>query len=328
MSENIESVFKKESKILKNSQDILEKGNIPYKILLSEYANLVKNYKKLLITSKTTTKIGDSQQKKLNTIKKRLSKYVSYQLFKKITQGKEKVELKTKRKKLTVFFSDIKDFSYISSHMEGEELALFLNSYLEEMTKIVIKYGGNLDKYLGDAILVFFGDLKSDSDEENAFRCLSMALEMRDKMKVLQKMWYEKGYQEPLHIRIGIATGFCAVGNFGSTERMDYTIIGNPVNYAARLESAAEPDEILISHETWGLIKDKIVCEPSVSLSLKGFHHELIAHKVLALKKEQKEQFLKIDDPEKGIKIDLDFSKMNEKTALDVIEKIRNYTCS
>ncbi len=326
MKSNINSEYKKELKVVQEAQEFIDTANIPQDVLCEKYKILLKHYKKLLRQTKILTKVSDNQQHRLKTIMERLGRYVSYQLFKKITQGKEKVELKTKRKKLTIFFSDIKDFSYISSHMEGEDLAKFLNSYLDEMTKIVIKWGGNLDKYYGDAILAFFGDPVFTSDEDHAFRCVSMAIEMRGKMKDLQKVWFEHGYQEPLHIRIGVATGFCTVGNFGSSERMDYTIIGNPVNFAARLESSAETDEILISHETWGLVNEKIICEPHISLNLKGFHQEMIAHKVLGFKDKSKENVLQIDDPDNGIMLDIDFSKMDKDTFESLIKKLKNHS--
>lgn len=212
--------------------------------------------------------------------------------------------------------------------MEGEELAEFLNSYLDEMTKIVIKWGGDLDKYWGDAILAFFGDSAFSTDEENALQCVSMSIEMQKKMKDLQKKWFDKGYQEPLQIRIGIATGYCAVGNFGSSERMDYTIIGNPVNFAARLESAAEPNEILISHETWGLVKNKINCESYISLNLKGFHKEKLAHKVLGFKKKSEKKLIQINDPDNGINLFIDLNKAEKDSIKKILSDIEHSLAS
>ncbi|MCD4818553.1 MAG: adenylate/guanylate cyclase domain-containing protein [Candidatus Cloacimonetes bacterium] len=324
MKSHFNDTYDKEIEILKDAQSILENEDISKENLLDNYKILIKNYKKLLKILKTISRIGDNQQHRLNSITERLGRYVSYQLFKKITQGKEKVKIKTTRKKLTVFFSDIKDFSSISSNSEGEALSTFLNLYLEEMTKIINKWGGTLDKYIGDAIMVFWGDPYFISDEYHALRCVSMAIEMKHKMKDLQKIWFEQGYQEPLHIRIGIATGFCTVGNFGSSERMDYTIIGNAVNLASRLESHAEVDEIYISHETWGLVKDKISCAPYVSLDIKGFHQKQIVHKVLGFKTNEKsvENTMMIDSAEKGIKVEIDFAKAEQDTLQKIVKII------
>jgi len=321
-SKDRNSIFSKEHEILKTAESLLKQDGVQKETLLEEYEGLIKSYKKLLRQTETLTRTSDNQQRKLNRILESLSRYVSFQLFKKITRG-EKVEIKTQRKKLTVFFSDLKDFSYTSSHMEGESLSVFLNSYLEIMTQIVIKWGGTLDKYMGDGMMVFFGDPEFTSDEDHAKRCVSMAIEMREKMKDLRKKWYDLGYQEPLHCRMGIATGYCTVGNFGSSERMDYTIIGTPVNLASRLESAADIDEIFISHETWSFVKDHIVCEAPVGLHLKGFHHEILAHKVLYLKEESKTNLAFVYNEEKGVNMIIDFSKISKTELISVINNIK-----
>lgn len=152
---------------------------------------------------------------------------------------------------MTIFFSDIVNFTSTTEGMETEDLTDLLNSYLEEMSRIAIKYGGTIDKFIGDAILIFFGDPLSQGVKEDAKACASMAIEMRDRLKELQEKWYSFGIQNPFQVRAGITTGYCTVGNFGSKSRMDYTIIGNQVNIASRLESNAKPDQILISHETF-----------------------------------------------------------------------------
>ncbi|WP_207682811.1 adenylate/guanylate cyclase domain-containing protein [Desulfonema magnum] len=316
------SIFSKEEDTLKTAESLLKGEAVGKETLLKEYKGLLKNYKKLLRQTKTVTRVSDNQQRKLNRILERLGRYVSFQLFKKITHEKGNVEIKPQRKKLTVFFSDLKDFTYTSSHMEGEALSEFLNFYLEIMTQIVIKWGGTLDKYMGDAIMVFFGDPEFTSDEDHALRCVSMAIEMREKMKDLQKKLYDLGYQEPLHCRMGIATGYCTVGNFGSSERMDYTIVGTPVNLASRLETAAEKDEIFISHETWGYVKDKVICDPPKELHLKGFHQKILAHKVVRLKKEGEDNVLLIDDEEKGVNLKIDFSKIPKEEIESIIRRL------
>jgi class 3 adenylate cyclase len=314
-----EDVFNRENEQLERAEKICEGENITPEELYREYGILTKAFKMLLRQTKKLTRVSDTQQNKLNRILKRLMRYVSYQLYKKITQGREEVDIQPSRKKLTVFFSDIKDFSVISSRMEGEALSEFLNLYLDEMTKIVLKWGGTLDKYIGDTIMVFFGDDESKSQKDNAIHCVKMAVEMQQRMKELHREWYERGYQEPIRIRIGISTGFCTIGNFGSSERMDYTIIGNPVNLAARLESAADSNEILISHETWALIKDEICCEQAREYKLKGFHQPVIAYKVYRNQEPGSTIFL--EDLEKGISLKVNFSKTTKKELLEWLEK-------
>ena len=133
--------------------------------------------------------------------------------------------------------------------MEPERLALVINSYLSEMSSIALECGGTIDKFIGDAILVFFGDPETDGDTEDALKCLEMALRMRLRIKELQKYWQKLGVSSGLEVRMGIATGYCTVGNFGSQMRLDYTVLGSPVNLAARLQSLAEPDSILIDED-------------------------------------------------------------------------------
>ena len=133
-------------------------------------------------------------------------------------------------------------------------LSILLNSYLNEMSKIALKYGGTIDKFVGDAILIFFGDPETKGDKEDACSCVLMALEMQERMHHLKNLWENQGITNPLEIRIGINTGYCNVGNFGSENRLDYTIIGGEVNLASRLESNAMTGQILISQETLSLI--------------------------------------------------------------------------
>ena len=137
------------------------------------------------------------------------------------------------------------------------------------MSEIALKYGGTIDKFVGDAILIFFGDPETRGTKEDAISCVLMAMEMRERMKSLRLMWNDQGISQPLMIRIGINSGFCNVGNFGSEDRLDYTIIGGEVNLASRLESSAEAGQILISHETYSLIKKAIACEKRMKLASK-----------------------------------------------------------
>ena len=124
--------------------------------------------------------------------------------------------------------------------MESEELTNLLNEYLTEMSTIALDYGATIDKYIGDAIVAFFGDPETKGVKQDAQACVLMAIEMQRRMRTLEQQWRDAGVERPFRIRVGISTGFCTVGNFGSKDRMDYTIIGNEVNLAARLESSSE----------------------------------------------------------------------------------------
>jgi class 3 adenylate cyclase len=220
------------------------------------------------------------KNQELEGLATKLAKYLSPQLYESIFTGDKDVKLETYRKKLTVFFSDIKDFSDITDSMQSESLSAILNEYLNEMSKIAIKHGGTIDKFIGDAIMVFFGDPESKGEEEDALACVSMAIEMRDTMHALQELWVSMGISRPMKIRIGVNSGYCTIGNFGSNQRMDYTIVGGEVNLASRLESAAKVDSILISHETYGLIKDRIACTSMGDIKVKGIAHTVKTYEV------------------------------------------------
>jgi len=145
------------------------------------------------------------------------------------------------RKLMTVLFSDIRGFSDLTDSLEPEEISVLLNNYLSEMIELIHRYEGTLDKIIGDGIMVFFGDPISTPD--HAQRAVLLAIDMQKKVDQLKDEWLSYGYD--LNIGIGINTGYMTVGNIGSEFHRDYTVIGNQVNIAARLEQMAKPGEIL-----------------------------------------------------------------------------------
>jgi len=318
-------LFGKEQELLDRAKALLESHKSEGCVTIEDFQALATAYSELLKQSSQLTRLSDKQQKRMNTLMDRLSRYVPPPIYKKITSGKEKVETGTTRRvKLSIFFSDIKGFSWHSTKMEGEALTAILNSYLEEMTHIIFKHGGTLDKYIGDAIVVFFGDPDFSSDAEHARRAVMMALEMRQRMTELQHKWFELGFPEPLHIRMGISTGFVNVGNFGSSEHMDYTVIGAPVNMAARLQAEAAEDQILISHETWSFVKDVLDCTEGRYYDLKGFYNPVLAYEVKGLKLQSPERQRVIEDDSSGIYLRYDPQKLSRDTLLDIIHKLEN----
>lgn len=176
-----------------------------------------------------------------------LKRYLSPQLADSILSGDIEVSLGSSRKYLTTFFSDIRGFTELSERMEPEELVGQLNDYLTEMTEIVFESGGTLDKYIGDAVMVFFGD--PVEQEDHADRAVRMAIAMQSRMKELRERWKDY-YDDVFSIGIGISTGWVTVGNIGSATRTDYTVLGNQVNLAARLADRAESGEILLTDRT------------------------------------------------------------------------------
>ncbi|HVI62285.1 MAG TPA: adenylate/guanylate cyclase domain-containing protein [Bradyrhizobium sp.] len=215
----------------------------------------------------------------LSSLARKIAKYLPPQLYRGIFAGKD-VEIATERKKLTVFFSDIVDFTATAERMQPEELTALLNEYLTEMSSIAAAHGGTVNKFIGDAILVFFGDPESRGAVKDAKACLAMALDMQRRLAELNVRWRQRGIEEPFRVRMGINTGFCNVGNFGSDDRMDYTIIGAEANLAARLQSIAEPGGIVLSYETFMLVRDMVRARPLEPITLKGIAHPVVPYAV------------------------------------------------
>ena len=259
---------------------------------------------------------------KIEKLAAKLSKYLSPQVYESIFSGKQNVKIEAYRKKLTVFFSDIKGFTELTDRLEPEVLSSLLNSYLNEMSKIALKHGGTIDKFVGDAILIFFGDPESKGDREDANACVLMALEMQERMKYLRKLWEDQGISKPLNIRIGINTGYCNVGNFGSEDRLDYTIIGGEVNLESRLESKADSGQILISHETYALIKKHIMCEKKEEINVKGIAHKIQTYQVIETEKDKKNKKNSFREEYDGFSLAVDLSRSEKKKVVSSLKRV------
>lgn len=209
--------------------------------------------------------------KRLKSLSEQLSRYLAPQVYQSLFDGSRRAEIQTQRKRLTVFFSDIKNFTASTAQWRPDEVTFLLNSYFEEMSLIAAEYGATLDKFIGDAIVIFFGDPHTLGPRQDAVQCVRMAVAMQKRMGELRQRWKDMGTPRTFEIRIGINSGLCDVGNFGSNLRMDYTIIGREVNLAARLEQAAEPGGILVSRDTYELVKDEIRLDPRPPVMAKGF---------------------------------------------------------
>lgn len=241
----------------------------------------------------------------------KLARYLSPQVFTSISTGQHPIEIASQRKKLTVFFCDIAGFTKAVDRLESEEVTEILNRYLTEMTRIALHFGATIDKYMGDGIMLFFGDPESGGVKEDALACVRMAIAMRTRMGELAPMFEPLGVEVPLQCRMGVSTGYCTVGNFGSEERMDYTIIGHGVILAARLEAAAPPGSILISHETYMLVRDGICCEERPRLEVKGFSSSEANYQVIDSWENIHENDGVIREEHASMKLDVDLRKMS-----------------
>ena len=222
----------------------------------------------------------------LTALSSKLAKYLAPQVYDSIFTGQQDVKIVSKRKKLTVCFSDLVGFTEITDKMEFEDLTHLLNHYLTEMSKIALQYGATVDKYVGDAIVMFFGDPTTLGVKEDALACVQMAIAMQERVGDLAAVWRKSGIETPLRCRIGIYTGYCTVGNFGSDDRMDYTMVGGTVNLASRLEHEAPPGGVLISFETYANVKDDVRCEERGHVQIKGIAQPVATYAVVGLTKD------------------------------------------
>ncbi len=216
----------------------------------------------------------------LASISSKLSRYLAPQIYASIFSGERDVAIQAERKRLTIFFSDIKDFTALTESMQPEEITALLNEYLTEMSSIALAHGGTIDKFIGDAIVVFFGDPGSKGAAEDAGACVRMAFEMQQRLGELNVKWRKAGLELPFRVRMGINTGYCNVGNFGSHDRMDYTILGAEVNLAARLQAIAEPGHIVVSYETYALTMDVAAGHALAPLSMKGIARAVVPYAI------------------------------------------------
>jgi class 3 adenylate cyclase len=214
----------------------------------------------------------DREKKLLQGTFDRLRPYVSSQLVSSLESADT---IATCRKRITVFFSDIEGFTSMMDNLPEATMTRILNDYLNEMAEVAIAYGGTVDKFIGDGVMILFGAPESRGAVQDAICCVQMAIAMRSRLEYLRASWFSKAIPANLHIRIGIHSGYSAVGNFGSKQRMDYTAIGGVVNLASRLEKAAGTDEILVSAETWALVETAILGEIRRPIRVKGIEGEI-----------------------------------------------------
>jgi len=258
----------------------------------------------------------------LEGLSAKLSKYLSPQIFHSIFAGDQSVEIASRRKKLTIFFSDIAAFTETTENLESEELTAVLNHYLTEMSAIALQHGATIDKYIGDAMLLFFGDPETKGVKEDAKSCVLMAIAMQRRMRELEQEWRSRGLERPFRIRMGISTGFCTVGNFGSQDRMDYTIIGNEVNLAARLQSVTEPGSILLSHETNALVSDLVLTEEQPPVTVKGFAKPISTYKIVGTYDDLVEKGRVVLQERKGLRVLVDLTKQDRTEAIAILEEV------
>jgi class 3 adenylate cyclase len=251
----------------------------------------------------------------LATVSMKIAKYISPQIYKSIFSGQRDVAIATERKRLTIFFSDIKDFTATTERLQPEDLTALLNEYFTEMSAIALRHGATVDKFIGDAMLLFFGDPETKGAAQDARACLEMAVEMQARLAELNNEWRRRGIEQPFRARMGINTGYCNVGNFGSEDRMDYTIIGAEANLAARLQSIAEPGEVVMSYETYALVREVVRAHPLPPITMKGISREVVPYAVDGLLQELRQRPHVISEQATGVELFLDLDVIDAASA-------------
>lgn len=228
-----------------------------------------------LITVNTYRYLTEEKEKAV--MRSRFESYFAPPLLHKILKSPERLQA-SERKILTVLFSDIVDFTTWCATQTPERIRITLNEYFDEMTKIVFSYEGTIDKFMGDGLMVFFGDPLDQPD--HALRAVKAATEMQKKSRELNRSWSTED-RLPIRIRIGINTGEVVVGNMGSEKRLDYTVIGSNVNLAQRLETIAPEDGILIAESVYNEVKDVVEAKFHGKITAKGIKEALSAYEVI-----------------------------------------------
>jgi len=210
-----------------------------------------------------------TEERERKKIRGAFSHYVSSSVVNEVLKNPDKLKLGGDMKELTVLFSDIRGFTTISEGLSPEEVHRLINEYLTAMTNIVFKNVGTLDKYMGDAVMAIYGAPVDQPD--HAQKACDTALEMMQELKVLNAKWVQEG-KPLLDIRIGINTGMMMVGNMGSEQRFEYTVLGDAVNLGSRLEGANKSylTHILISEFTYDKVKDEFLCMEIDRVRVKG----------------------------------------------------------
>ena len=219
-----------------------------------------------------------TEEREKQKLRSKFEQYFPPSVVRQMVDTPDTLTTMPRRKEVTIMFSDIKSFTTYSSTMTPEEISTTLNEYFEAMTDIVFKYGGTVDKFIGDGLMVFYGAPEPQPD--HALRCVKAAMEMQVKCRELKARWEPAG-RLPLRIRIGINTGPVVVGDLGSARRMEYTVLGSDVNLAQRLESNAPVEGIMISEATYRYVKDKVPIRPLEPIKVKGLETPIVVYKVL-----------------------------------------------
>jgi adenylate cyclase len=261
------------------------------------------------------------EQKGRKFIEGAFGHYVNKDVVDQIIKNPSMLELGGAKKEITIFFSDIEGFTSLSEKLEPSELVAFLNEYLREMTEIILKHEGTLDKYEGDAIMAFWN--APLPTQNHALKACESALDNQKKLAELRNKWRKEGKPD-VAIRIGINTGAAVVGNMGSENRFDYTAMGDNVNLASRLEGINKEYRtgIVVSESTYEAVKDHLVCRELDLIRVKGKSVPVRIFELICRKQDETEEIRN-----RNIKFQdalLDYRSRNFESAKEKFSAIKN----
>lgn len=222
-----------------------------------------------------------AQNSSLQKSREVIRRYVPPALADQIETGETTAVDSPLRKRVTVLFSDIVDFTRIADQVEAETITQIINDYMSTMATLIDEHHGTVNEFIGDGLMALFGAPEELEPEDQAQKAIAAAQAMQNKMPELNRRWRKLGLGEELKIRIGINTGVLSVGSFGSEGRMTYTAIGLQTNIAARIQSHCEPGGILISDATYALVEGEVDFEPRGEVECKGVHFPIKVYRPL-----------------------------------------------
>ena len=212
-----------------------------------------------------------------------LKRFLPHQVAEGLLAGQLSTSDGFERRRLTLLFADMVGFTDLSDTLEPEELSEVFNEYLREMTAVAVGHGGTLDNYIGDGLMVIFGAPSQDEESAQAWAAVKAAFGMMARADELTAAIRERGIPADLRVRVGVNTGHCTVGVFGSDLLRAYKAVGFAVNMAARLQSEADPGTLLVGFRTYALVKDRVRAQSRGELTLKGAARPVEAWEILGL---------------------------------------------
>ena len=304
--------------LIRSIEDELASSDAPQTASSSLLSTVLSLYKKQQRQQERLIKLSDANEAKLTQTNKtldalteNLSRFVPQTVVKALMQDGQDDLVRLKRQEITVFFSDIVGFTSLTERLEPEQLAMIMSDYFTKMSEICDKWGGTLDQFIGDAIIIFFGAPESTGTKNDAAKAIGMTLEMSEALHLLRQSWSQQGLNLDFQVRMGLSTGFSHVGNFGAADRLHYTALGNVVNEAARIQELGKAGQILLSQDTYAHIKERYNCAEYDKLTLKGYQHEMILYELSLQQKDWQSQT--INHQQTGFHMHFDPSSIEDK---------------